>query len=215
MAGVLEEYRKPPCAIIPDITYVMTTVVGTMFFTYFVVPRAFPDFNTFTGQTNDEYRLLSSALHWMVLFATLNLYYPSNSRRYEKDYLVENNRIGRNVVTCAPNMVDLGSTIGNSMDPVSALLMFYMIIKILSFFFVTALRDATSETRQVVRLLSGIGEVIALWVYLTNYHEAAIRDVTRRAMHTPNNRHGNYRRRRRYGSGNHLYNSRYYNRYMY
>lgn len=163
----------------------MSVIVCAMLFTHYIVPNTLPDIKITKqdGIPSDEYRFISSMVHFMVLVAGLNMYYPAGARNRDKDYVVENPRTRRDVKVCPPSTMDLTITGSRSMNPVTYVLLFYAVIKILSFFLVTSIRDASPDTQQLVRIFSAMGEVIALYVFLDNMHKQAFEDIHERSMH--------------------------------
>jgi hypothetical protein len=150
------------CLAIPDGTFVISIVFMSMLFTYFVIPLGIPDASLFrNGIPNDGYVIGSIIFQWMALMVALTLYYPRSQRMYT---------LPRGSM-CATGYFE--DEFGTSLSPITTVMLTYAVIKLFSFFGAVASKTSTIETQRLVRTVLALSELIILYLYVYNMHEAA------------------------------------------
>jgi hypothetical protein len=150
------------CLAIPDGTFVISIVLMAMIFTYFVIPMGLPDASLFrNGIPNDGYVIGSIIFQWMALMVALTIYYPRSQRMYKP----------RSGTMCTSGFQD--DEFGNSMHPITTVMLTYAIVKVFSFFGAVASRNSSVETQRLVRTVLALSELIVMYLYVYNMGESA------------------------------------------
>lgn len=203
---------KLPCAVIPNQAFVLVVIATSMLLSDVIIPRASPDANLLEdGVTITEYYAAATVMHVIILATALMLYYPPGSRRVKMDRLTierdrdrnrdrdqRNRRDARPRVTgmaCVANTQHMQGK--SAIDPVTATIIAYTILKIVTFFAVNISNVSKPQTRQIVRITAAIFELIVIFAFVSNMRENARTEAATSGVIANNAAYDDSRRPRR------------------
>lgn len=160
------------CLAIPDGSLVVSVVFFAMVFTYFVIPLGIPNASLFkNGIPSDGYSVGSTIFHWFALLIALTLYYP----RAYRTRLPPTQRVGAPPSPCAAEFLD--DEIGNSVHPITTVLITYAVVKAFSFVASLAAKNSAVETQRLLRTVLALAELIVIYMFVYNMSENARQKV--------------------------------------
>ena len=165
------------CLAIPDGTFVVSVVFFAMIFTYFVIPMGLPNASLFqNGIPGDGYSIGSTIFHWFALLVALTLYYPRSQRiQYPRPLQPRVPGAPPSASPCLPDFYD--DEVGNSMQPITTVMITYAVVKAFSFVTALASRDSAAETQRLLRTVLALAELIIIYMYVYNMSENARQKV--------------------------------------
>lgn len=204
---------KLPCAVIPNPAFVVAVIITSILLSDIIIPRASPDANLLEdGVTVTEYYAAATVMHVIIMATVLMLYHPPASRRSKMDRITidrdqdrdrERQRDGRDSrsprVTGMACVADTQHMQGKSaIDPVTATIIAYTILKVIIFFMVNISNPSKPQTRQIVRITAAIAELIVMFAFVSNMRENARTDAVKSGVIANNTANSNATKRSRH-----------------